>query len=78
MKKVNGKIEDKPAFIAALKAADFKSVRGDFKFNTNHFPIQNFYLGKVVKGDEGKPVVELGELVLREHRDAYAAKCPLK
>jgi len=23
------------------RAADFKSVRGDFKFNANQFPVQN-------------------------------------
>ena len=32
---------DKKAFAAALKAADFKSVRGDFKFGNNNFPIQD-------------------------------------
>ena len=37
-----------------LKKADFKSLRGDFKFGTNHFPIQDFYLVKVAKRDDGK------------------------
>src|SRR5690606_12457699 len=37
--KVQGNIEDKPAFMKALKAADFDSVRGHFKFNNNNFPI---------------------------------------
>jgi branched-chain amino acid transport system substrate-binding protein len=78
VRKVGGKIEDKAAFLAALKAADFKSVRGNFKFNTNHFPIQDFYLGQVVKGDDGKPTIRLGERVLKDHHDAYAANCPLK
>ncbi len=78
VRKVGGKIEDKAAFLAALKAADFKSVRGNFKFNTNHFPIQDFYLGEVVKGADGKPTIKLGERVLKDHRDAYAPNCPLK
>jgi branched-chain amino acid transport system substrate-binding protein len=78
VRKVGGKIEDKAAFLAALKAADFKSVRGNFKFNTNHFPIQDFYLGQVIKGDDGKPTIRLGERVLKDHHDAYAANCPLK
>ncbi|MES2260350.1 MAG: ABC transporter substrate-binding protein [Pseudomonadota bacterium] len=78
VRKIKGKIEDRAAFAEALKAADFKSVRGDFKFNTNHFPIQNFYLGKVVKGNDGKPAIQLGEVILRNHHDAYAAKCSLK
>lgn len=78
VRKVGGKIEDKAAFLTALKAADFKSVRGNFKFNTNHFPIQDFYLGQVIKGDDGKPTIRLGERVLKDHHDAYAANCPLK
>ena len=46
---VKGKIEDKDALRKALQAANFKSVRGDFKFNVNHFPIQSYYLREVVK-----------------------------
>lgn len=41
---VGGKIEDRDAVRAALRKADFDSVRGAFKFNNNHFPIQNFYI----------------------------------
>ena len=78
VRKVGGKIENKAAFLAALKAADFKSVRGKFKFNTNHFPIQDFYLAEVVKGADGKPIIKLGERVLQDHGDAYASKCSLK
>ena len=78
VRKVGGRIEDKAAFVAALKAADFQSVRGDFAFNTNHFPIQNFYLGTVAKGEDGKPAVQLGEAILTRHGDAYASRCALK
>lgn len=78
VRKVDGKIEDKAAFLAALKAADFKSVRGSFRFNTNHFPIQDFYLGQVVKDSDGQLAIKLGERVLKDHGDAYASNCPLK
>ena len=37
-----------------MKKADFKSLRGGFKFNTNHYPIQDFYLVKVAKRADGK------------------------
>ena len=40
---LHGKLSDKKAVEAALKKADFKSVRGGFKYGNNHFPIQNFY-----------------------------------
>ena len=36
-----------------MEKADFKSVRGNFKFGNNHIPIQNFYLTNTVKqGDD--------------------------
>ena len=56
LKAIGGKIEDKKAFRAALEAAKFDSVRGNFRFNTNHYPIQDFYLVEVVKDDKGRPV----------------------
>src|SRR5690606_33544945 len=40
VRKVKGRIEDKEALRAALKAADFHSVRGDFKFGRNQYPVQ--------------------------------------
>ena len=46
---VKGNLTDKTAVQKALEKADFKSVRGDFKFGNNHYPIQNFYLQDVVK-----------------------------
>ena len=36
-----------------MEKADFKSVRGDFKFGNNHIPIQNFYLQDAVKNADG-------------------------
>ena len=51
---VKGNLADKDALRAALKKADFKSLRGGFKFNNNHYPIQDFYLIKVAKRPDGK------------------------
>ena len=74
---VKGRIEDKPAFLAALKKADFKSVRGEFRFNNNNFPIQDYYVGRVVK-EGGRLRHKTDEVVLKDHGDAYASQCPLK
>lgn len=49
---VKGKLDDKAAVQKALEKADFKSVRGDFKFGSNHYPTQNFYMQEVVKQGE--------------------------
>ena len=48
-------LSDSDALGAALKAADFASVRGDFEFNNNHFPIQDYYLRQVVRDAGGQP-----------------------
>ena len=50
---VHGRIEDKAAFRAALRKADFQSVRGPFAFDNNQYPIQNIYADKVVKNADG-------------------------
>ena len=74
---VQGRVEDKGALLASLKKADFKSVRGSFRFNTNGFPIQDYFVGRVVKeGDRIRTKTE--DVVLKDHADAYASQCPLR
>ena len=75
---VNGNLSDKNALRAALKKADFKSLRGNFKFNNNHYPIQNFYLVKVAKRPDGKYQTEIAEKVFTDYADPYAKDCPMK
>jgi len=69
-------VDDQDAFRAALEAADFDSVRGDFKFGTNHHPIQDIYVREVIKeGDVyTNRIIGTG---LEDHADAYAAECSL-
>jgi branched-chain amino acid transport system substrate-binding protein len=75
---VKGKLEDKDALRAALRAADFKSVRGDFKFNRNQFPIQNYYLQVVGKGPDGRIMHKTLGTVLANRGDAYVQDCKMK
>ncbi len=75
---VKGKVEDKDAVRKALRAARFASVRGEFKFNTNHYPIQNYYLRVVGKDNQGRLVNKsLGEPIFRQHGDAYVQDCKM-
>ena len=69
-------VDDKDAFRAALKAAEFDSVRGDFKFGDNHHPIQNIYVREVIQeGDVfTNKIIATG---LENHADAYAAECKM-
>lgn len=76
--KVKGNVADKKAFMAALKSADFKSVRGDFKFNNNNFPIQDMYVFEVAKDPKGRVSLKTISAPLKNHQDAYHAQCPLK
>jgi len=76
--KVKGNVGDKKAFMAALKAADFKSVRGDFKFNNNGFPIQDQHVFEVAKDAKGRVSLKTIATPLKAHRDAYYQQCPLK
>lgn len=74
---VKGKVEDKDALRKALEAANFKSVRGPFRFNRNHFPIQNYYLRQVVKDDKGRYVNKTVATIFTDHPDAYVAACKM-
>ncbi|MEY8834583.1 ABC transporter substrate-binding protein [Phaeobacter italicus] len=69
-------VDDKDAFRAALKAAEFDSVRGDFEFGDNHHPIQNIYVREVIQeGDVfTNKIIATG---LENHADAYAAECKM-
>jgi branched-chain amino acid transport system substrate-binding protein len=72
---LKGNVSDKKAVSAALRKADFKSVRGPFKFNSNGYPIQDFYLTKVAKRADGKFQTEIVEKVLANNADSYAKDC---
>lgn len=75
---VKGKIEDKEALGKALQAANFKSVRGEFKFNHNHYPIQNYYARVIGKDAQGRITNKTLGAVFTKHGDAYAAACKMK
>lgn len=77
VRKVKGNLNDKTAFRAALKAADFKSLRGDFAFNNNHYPIQDFYLLNIAKRADGKYQTELAEKILSSDGDSFAQDCKM-
>jgi branched-chain amino acid transport system substrate-binding protein len=75
---LKGNLSNADAVSAELKKADFKSLRGAFKFNVNGYPIQDFYLTKVAKRADGKFETEIVSKVLSDNADAYAKDCKLK
>ena len=75
---VGGDASNVDGMRAALKKADFPSVRGSFKMGANHFPVQNFYSREVVKDADGVWTTSIRETVLKDHQDVYAAQCKMK
>ena len=74
---VKGDLTKKDEMRKAMEKADFKSVRGKFKFGPNHIPIQNFYLQDVVKqGDEY--VLKTVATIVENDQDKHVDKCPMK
>jgi branched-chain amino acid transport system substrate-binding protein len=77
LKAVGGDTSKKDELRRALEKADFKSVRGNFKFGHNHIPIQNFYLQDVVKqGDEY--ALKTVATIVENDQDKHHDKCPMK
>ena len=78
LKGTGGKVDDTEAFRKAMLPAAFESPRGRFAFGPNQHPVQDWYLVKVERGPEGKPVlVTQPGKVLEGHGDAYSALCKL-
>lgn len=76
--RVKGNVADKPAFMAALKAGNPKSVRGVLKFGNNNFPIHDYYAFTVVKDAKERYTLKTVATPLKAHQDSYHTQCPLK
>ena len=64
--------------MAALKVASFKSVRGDFKFGNNNFPIQGMHIMEVVKDANNRLNLKTVSTPLKSYQDAYTSQCALR
>jgi branched-chain amino acid transport system substrate-binding protein len=70
------KAGDAEAFREALRAADFASTRGDFKFGPNQHPVQTIYAREVIKEGDVFTNKIIG-VALENHSDVYAAECKM-
>jgi branched-chain amino acid transport system substrate-binding protein len=76
VKAVNGDLSKKDEMRRAAEKADFKSVRGNFKFGPNHIPIQNFYLQDAVKeGNEYR--LKTVATITENDQDKHHQKCKM-
>ena len=78
VKAVKGNLADKEGLRREMEKADFKSVRGDFRYGNNHIPIQNFYLQDAVKNDDGTYALKTVSLIVKDDQDRFHDKCPMK
>ncbi|WP_367652008.1 ABC transporter substrate-binding protein [Pseudorhodobacter sp.] len=72
-----GGLDDMEAFREAVKAADFKSVRGDFKFGNNQHPIQDWYVLNIVDDGKGGAKAVTDHMILKDHGDSYSDQCKM-
>ena len=76
---VKGDTSKKDAMRDEMDKANFKSVRGAFKYGNNHIPIQNFYLQDVVKDADGFPLsLKTVATIVKDSQDRFHDKCPMK
>ena len=68
--------DDQAAFLAALKEANFASVRGKFSFGPNQHPIQDIYVLEVEKRD-GELTNHIIGTAMTDRGDAYAEQCQM-
>lgn len=66
------------AFRNALRRAEFTSVRGFFRFSSNHFPMQSWYLVQAARTARGRLGMQMRQVLLKEQRDPRAADCGMK
>jgi len=72
-----GGVGDQDKVRAALKSANYDSVRGKYSYGNNHFPIQNFYLREVITDADGNWTTKVVDTVLKNHQDPMAVECKL-
>jgi branched-chain amino acid transport system substrate-binding protein len=75
---VKGDLTKKDTMKAEMERANFKSVRGSFRYGNNHIPIQNLYLQDVVKEADGSLSLKTAATVVKDDQDRFHDKCPMK
>jgi branched-chain amino acid transport system substrate-binding protein len=74
---IKGKTGDKEALTTAIENAKFRSIRGNFKFNKNHMPIQDWTLRTVVRDDTGRVTNRTVDRIVAGHIDSYGQNCAM-
>jgi branched-chain amino acid transport system substrate-binding protein len=78
VRQINGKVEDRDALHAALKKADYRSIRGAFKFNNNQYPINDLFVERVEKDAAGQLTLKVLDRAAEAWQDPYHQECAMK
>ena len=73
---VKGDLTKKDAMRDEMRKANYKSVRGPYKYGNNHFPIQNFYLQDVVKDADGMLTLKTVATIVKDSQDKHHRQVP--
>jgi branched-chain amino acid transport system substrate-binding protein len=77
LKSSGGNIKDRVAFRKAMETIKLESVRGNFKFAPNHFPMQDYYLVELVKNPQGQVVWKTLQKIEDARADSHAVNCKM-
>lgn len=77
LESVDGNLDKFEQFRAAVRKADFESVRGQFAFSANQHPIQNLYIREVVEDGQGGYTNKTLKAVFTDHANAYIDECKM-
>jgi len=78
LRATGGRTGDRDAVRTALRRAEFPSVRGTFRFDTNHFPSVNVYLRRTTRDAKGRPTEELRSTLIKDWHSRDAGLCPMR
>lgn len=78
LKSVGGDVNKFDQLRAAMRKADFDSVRGDFAFTSNQHPVQNLYIREVVEDGKGGFTNKTLKAVFTNHGNAYVDECSMQ
>ncbi len=78
MKSTAGRTGDRDAMRHGLRRAEFASVRGGFRFDSNHMPSVTLYLRRVTHDAKGRLSEELRGVLLKDWHSREVAQCPMR
>jgi branched-chain amino acid transport system substrate-binding protein len=75
LRAAGGDIRRENEFRAAMRRAEFQSVRPGFRFGPNQHPVQDYYLFQVGRGPGGELTHLTRRRIAEARGDVYAAEC---